>query len=57
MKVTALFGKAKAAPAKKAASKSSKGPAKKVLSSGSGRTTGGWLGSDSQDLGLDKYVH
>eukprot|EP00205_Picochlorum_sp_RCC944_P002813 CAMPEP_0182609586 /NCGR_PEP_ID=MMETSP1330-20130603/3624_1 /TAXON_ID=464278 /ORGANISM="Picochlorum sp., Strain RCC944" /LENGTH=292 /DNA_ID=CAMNT_0024828455 /DNA_START=55 /DNA_END=933 /DNA_ORIENTATION=+ len=55
MKVTALFGKAKAAPAKKAASKSSKGPAKKVLSSGSGRKTGGWLGSDSQDLGLDKW--
>ncbi len=58
MKVTALFKNfkgGKAAPAKKAASKSSKAPAKKVLSSG--KKTGGWLGADSQNLGLDKYVH
>jgi len=47
MKVTALFKGAKAAPAKKA----TKAPAK----SSSGKKTGGWLGSNSQDLGLDKY--
>jgi hypothetical protein len=52
MKVQALFkGGAKAAPAKKAASKASK-PSK----SSSGKKSGGWLGSDSQNLGLDKYV-
>jgi hypothetical protein len=50
MKVTALFKGAKAAPAKKTTKSA---PAKKA---GSGKTTGGWLGSDSQNLGLDKYV-
>ena len=46
MKVTALFKNFKGGKA---------APAKKVLSSG--KKTGGWLGADSQNLGLDKYVH
>lgn len=58
MQITALFKKAGAAP-KKAAAKSS---GKKTVKSApaprttGGKSTGGWLGSGSQDLGLDKYV-
>jgi hypothetical protein len=47
-KVQALFGKTKA-PAKKAAA-----PAKKA-SSGT-KKSGGWLGSNSQEINLDKCV-
>jgi hypothetical protein len=58
MQITALFKKAGAAP-KKAAAKSS---GKKTVKSApaprkaGGKSTGGWLGTGSQDLGLDKYV-
>ena len=49
LKVQALFGKsAKTAPAKKSAAK----PAK---SSGSGSKSGGWLGSGSKTINLDKW--
>ena len=50
MKVQALFkGSAKAAPAKKTAKSA---PAKK---SSSGKSSGGWLGSASGDINLDKW--
>ena len=59
MKTTALFkfGKtaapAKAAPAK--AGKAAKKVAKAAPKQSSGKSTGGWLGSGSKNINLDKW--
>jgi len=55
LRVQALFGKKKAAaPAKKAAAPAKKGAAAPKKSAGS-KTSGGWLGSNSTAINLDKW--
>ena len=58
MKVTALFGGKKTAPAKAAPAKSAKGKAaaKAAPKPSTGpKKSGGWLGSDSQSQDLSKW--
>ena len=54
LRVQALFGKKSAAPAKKAAAPAKKGTSAPKKSSG-GKTSGGWLGSNSSAIDLDKW--
>ena len=54
LRVQALFGKKTAAPAKKAAAPAKKGAAAPKKSAGS-KTSGGWLGSNSTAINLDKW--